>query len=166
MLDSMRPDVVCRDVASIDLGALKEMDVRALVFDLDNTLTLWNDLNVPKGLKEWMDECRGQGFSLCICSNNHTPRIQPVADKLGLEFVPDAGKPAPEAFLHACKLMGVQPQNAAAVGDQLMTDVIGAKRAGLHAVLVNPLGKREFVGTYFNRIAERVLLRIMGVKRK
>lgn len=166
MLDGMRPDVVCRDVVSIDLDELKKMNVRALVFDLDNTLTLWNDLNVPAGLKEWMDECRASGIDMCICSNNHTLRIQPVADELGLKFVPDAGKPAPEAFLHACKLLNVAPQNAAAVGDQLMTDVIGAKRAGLRTVLVNPLGRREFVGTYFNRIVEKPLLCIMGIKRK
>ncbi len=165
MFDGLKPDMVCRDVMSIDLSALSGMGVNALVFDLDNTLTLWNEYDFSPELAVWMDECRELGFSACICSNNHAPRIEPVAEALGLPFVAEAGKPSPDAYVRACELMGVHPHSAAAVGDQLMTDVIGAKRGGLRAVLVNPLGKREFVGTYFNRALERPLLRLMGVRR-
>ena len=46
-----------------------------------------------------------------------------------------------------------------------MTDVFGAKRNGLRAVLVNPIGGREFVGTYVNRALERPVMRLMGVRR-
>lgn len=165
MLDSIKPDMVFFNVCAIDLDALSAMGVRALAFDLDNTLTLWNDVTVSDAVRRWVGSCRARGFKMCICSNNHAPRIQPVADALGLDFICDAGKPGKKAYMRACELMGARPDQTAAVGDQLMTDVIGAKRAGLRAVLVSPLGRREFIGTYFNRIAERILLLLMGIKR-
>ena len=165
MLEAIRPDMVCRDVGSIDIDALGRMGVRALVFDLDNTLTLWNQYDVSENTMQWIDGCRALGIKMCICSNNHALRIQPVAGALGLDFIAEAGKPKPHAYLSACERLGARPDETAAVGDQLMTDVIGAKRAGLRAVLVNPIGRREFLGTYFNRMAERLLLWLMGIKR-
>lgn len=165
MFDGWKPDIICRDVLSLDLNLLRDMGVSAMVFDLDNTLTLWNDMDFSPELAVWMDECRELGFSACICSNNHPERIAPVAEALGLEYVADAGKPGRGAYMRACSLLGASPEHTVAVGDQLMTDVIGAKRQGLRAALVNPLGRREFLGTYFNRVLEKALMRAMGIRR-
>lgn len=46
------------------------------------------------------------------------------------------GKPEPEMFLSACRSMSVDPHTALMVGDDLHSDVIAARRAGLHGVLV------------------------------
>lgn len=165
MFDGLKPDLICRDVLSIDLAALKRMGVRALVFDLDNTLTRWNCYEFSPELIMWMDGCRELGFKVCICSNNHASRIEPVAQALGVPFIADAGKPGKAAYARVRKLLGAKPGRIAAVGDQLMTDIIGAKRNGLRAVLVNPVGGREFIGTYFNRMVERVVMRMMHVRR-
>ena len=85
MLDGLRPDMVCRDVISIDLDALERLGVRALMFDLDNTLARWNSFDVVPGLRKWLDDCRARGFAVCICSNNHAPRVRPVAEALGMD---------------------------------------------------------------------------------
>ncbi|HIU46604.1 MAG TPA: YqeG family HAD IIIA-type phosphatase [Candidatus Fimadaptatus faecigallinarum] len=165
MLDGLRPDMVCRDVISIDLDALERLGVRALMFDLDNTLARWNSFDVVPGLRKWLYDCRARGFAVCICSNNHAPRVRPVAEALGMDYIADAGKPASAAYRRACRLLNAAPECVAAVGDQLLTDVFGAKRNGLRAVLVNPIGGREFVGTYVNRALERPVMRLMGVRR-
>lgn len=165
MFDGLKPDMICRDVLSIDLNALRSMGVRALMFDLDNTLTRWNKYEFSPELIVWMDECRELGFNVCICSNNHAERIEPVAQALGMQYIAEAGKPGGVAYTRACALLNAPPERIAAVGDQLMTDVLGAKRSGLRAVLVNPIGGREFIGTYFNRIAEKVLMRLMRLRR-
>jgi hypothetical protein len=44
------------------------------------------------------------------------------------------------------------------VGDQLFTDILGAKRLGIHAILVSPLGDKELPHTRFKRRLERFLL--------
>ncbi len=50
-------------------------------------------------------------------------------------------KPDPRIFLEACNLLGVAPQEAVYVGDDLLLDVQGAQRAGLRAVWMNRMGK-------------------------
>jgi HAD superfamily hydrolase (TIGR01509 family) len=47
------------------------------------------------------------------------------------------GKPDPRIFAHACDKLGVAPQDAWHIGDNLATDVAGAKAAGLTAVWLN-----------------------------
>ena len=52
----------------------------------------------------------------------------------------------------------------AMVGDQLFTDIYGARRAGVYAVLVEPLSPREFAGTKLLRRFERWLLTRLGMR--
>ncbi|WP_332855072.1 HAD family hydrolase [Duganella sp. S19_KUP01_CR8] len=49
-------------------------------------------------------------------------------------------KPDPAIFLAACEAMGVAPQDAVYVGDDLRLDVQGAQGAGLRAVWMNRAG--------------------------
>lgn len=165
MLRGLKPDMICRDVYAIDVGKLKSMGVQALMFDLDNTLAPWNDCHITHELADWVADCRLKGMAMCICSNNHAPRVRPVADALGMEFIADAGKPAAGAYERVCRCLDKPRERIAAVGDQLITDVFGAKRNGMKAVLVNPMGRREFMGTYFNRLLERLLMPLMGISR-
>ncbi|MBK6328774.1 MAG: HAD-IIA family hydrolase [Chloroflexi bacterium] len=46
------------------------------------------------------------------------------------------GKPGPIMFQQAMRRMGGTPENTAMVGDRLSTDILGAKNAGLQAILV------------------------------
>jgi len=54
-----------------------------------------------------------------------------------------AGKPAPEFFTRALETLGVPPEDAVMVGDDLEFDVGGAQRAGLRGVLVRTGKFRE-----------------------
>jgi len=47
-----------------------------------------------------------------------------------------AGKPARRAFRRLLRAMDAQPADAVMIGDRRITDVLGAKRAGLYSVLV------------------------------
>jgi HAD superfamily hydrolase (TIGR01450 family) len=46
------------------------------------------------------------------------------------------GKPSPRMFQLALRLANEKPSRAVMVGDQIETDLIGARRAGVHTVLV------------------------------
>jgi 4-nitrophenyl phosphatase len=50
------------------------------------------------------------------------------------------GKPGPEMMLQAVHAMGATPERAVHLGDRLDSDVLGAKRAGMVAVLVETGG--------------------------
>jgi len=49
-------------------------------------------------------------------------------------------KPDPGIFRHALELAGARPERVVHVGDLHAVDVLGARAAGLHAVLLDPYG--------------------------
>ena len=78
--------------------------------------------------------------------SNATELLRRVLDSLGLaeyfEFLiisDEVGvrKPSPKIFQLAIKAAGTSPNRAVYVGDKLTVDVLGAKRAGLNAVLID-----------------------------
>ncbi len=64
------------------------------------------------------------------------PHLLAVVDS-GLEGIE---KPDPRIFLRGCELAGVRPERALYVGDLHAIDVLGARAAGLEAVLLDPAG--------------------------
>ncbi len=50
------------------------------------------------------------------------------------------GKPDPRAFHHACKELGSAPEQTTYVGDELRTDALGARDAGLRGVWLSRPG--------------------------
>ncbi|MBH1933948.1 HAD family hydrolase [Streptomyces sp. AV19] len=56
------------------------------------------------------------------------------ADRLG------RAKPDPGAFLDACAALGLRPEEVVYVGDQLETDAVAARAAGLHGVWLDRTG--------------------------
>ena len=45
----------------------------------------------------------------------------------------------------------------AAIGDQLFTDILGANKAGITSILVNPMSNVDYVWTKFNRFLEKFI---------
>ena len=107
----------------------------------------------------WLKGVQAKGFSVYIVSNNSRDRVQKFARAFGVPAISKAVKPRRGAFRTACEAMGVKPQEAAIVGDQVFTDVLGGNRLGVYTILVAPVSGKEFVGTKFMRMLERVVLR-------
>ena len=52
-----------------------------------------------------------------------------------------------------------EPEQIAAIGDQLMTDILGANRVGVRSILVNPISNVDFAITGINRFAEARIMK-------
>ena len=163
--DLFRPDFAYDHVWNIDADALRGAGINALVVDVDNTVCRYNRYDMDERTIMWFFNWKAHGGRALLCSNNHPERVHPVAQLLSLPFLPDAHKPSRACYAKACEIMKSEPAHTAGVGDQLITDVHGAKRAGLRAILLNPLGGREFIGTYFNRVAESTIMLLSGIRR-
>jgi HAD superfamily phosphatase (TIGR01668 family) len=101
----------------------------------------------------------GQGFRIAVLTNASLPKDHPVAQafmELGIPLLTRTKKPLPFAFWRALRLLGAQKKEAVVIGDQLVTDVLGGKFAGLYTILVEPLSPREARRTKFNRFLERL----------
>ena len=137
---------------------LRVLNVKGLILDIDNTLTT-HDHPVPDDrILEWLDQMRKAGIQLILLSNNPPPRVAPFAQKLDLAFEADAKKPLPGGYRRAAAAMGLSPSQTAVVGDQIFTDVLGAKRAGLHAIMVKPIHPKEEIQIVLKRYLERIVL--------
>ncbi len=155
------PDGYFKSVTQIPVSLLQQRGIRGVLFDLDNTITTWNQLDCSQEVKEWFIHLQEAGIKACILSNNCAARVEPVASVLNISFVAEAKKPFPNGYRRGMAVLGISPQNALMVGDQLLTDIAGAKRLGICCFLVEPISteKEYWFTTYVNRPLERWLLR-------
>lgn len=151
------PDQWVDSTYTIDFEELYQEGYRGLIFDIDNTL-------VPHGAPaderavQLFAKLREIGFSSCLLSNNQLPRVEPFADVVGAEFIEDAHKPSRKNYLAACNRMGTSVEQTIFIGDQLFTDVYGAKRCGMRNILVKPMNPREEIQIVLKRRLEWIVL--------
>jgi putative hydrolase of the HAD superfamily len=113
------------------------------------TMRLWSQL-LP-GVPEALRALRDAGLALVVVSNSDGT-VERQLERLGLRELLDAvvdsavvgaEKPDPAIFRHALERAGVRPERALHVGDLYAVDVVGARRAGVQAVLLDPFGDWE-----------------------
>lgn len=138
---SLVPDRVLRHYTDVTPRLLGELGVKLLLCDLDYTLAP-RSVSRPDGeLRRWLEECRAAGVTVAILSNNRsTRRVEAFCGELGISYVGHAGKPAVRGYRQAMDRAGIGPAHTAMLGDKLLTDVLGAKRSGVLALMVEPLG--------------------------
>lgn len=107
---------------------------------------------------EFFAGLRKLGYRTVLLSNNKEPRVRPFADRVSSNYICDAGKPGRGGYERAMELMGTSPESTLFVGDQLFTDVWGAKRAGIVSYLVKPIHPKEEIQIVLKRRLERIVL--------
>ncbi|SFB34296.1 hypothetical protein SAMN05216312_106107 [Cohnella sp. OV330] len=159
MFERLLPHQLVGTVFDIDLASLSDMGVRGIITDLDNTLVSARTPLATPELIAWLDKVKSLGFQVVILSNNNLMRVAKFAEPLGIPFIPAARKPFNKAFKQALNLLDLKAEQAVVVGDQMMTDVLGGRRMGLHTILVTPIARaEEGWGTKMNRRIERIAL--------
>lgn len=143
MLQLMLPKQRVRTIYDIDLEALRAQGVRGILTDLDNTLIGAKVALATPELGVWLEQVRERGFRVVVISNNNEARVRSFAEPLRLPFVSRARKPLVAAFVKALKMAELRPQEAAIIGDQMMTDVLGGNRLGLYTILVDPIARTD-----------------------
>jgi putative phosphatase len=154
----LTPDAFAQRLSDVDVGIFERWNVTGVVVDLDNTLVPWNSREVTPDGSAWIRSVQRAGIKICLLTNNYSSAARAIADEFGVSSIAGALKPSPWAFRGALRMLGVTAKQAAVVGDQIFTDVLGGKLAGMRAVLVRPLGAAEFPTTKFIRLLERPLL--------
>jgi HAD superfamily hydrolase (TIGR01662 family) len=111
---------------------------------------LWTQ--VPDGTEAALRQLRDSGYRLAVISNADGT-VEGLLETVGLlphfEFVIDSGtvpweKPDARIFEDALGRMGVEAHQSLYVGDLYHVDVLGAREAGMEAVLVDPWDRARF----------------------
>ncbi|MBS7303931.1 MAG: YqeG family HAD IIIA-type phosphatase [Lachnospiraceae bacterium] len=157
MFELFFPDEFYSSAYVIDFLQYYKDGYRGIIFDIDNTL-------VPHGapadersiaLFKHLEEI---GFEALLLSNNKEERVAMFNEQIGVHMIWKANKPFPEKYREAMKIMKTDEKSTLFIGDQLFTDVWGAKNAGIHSILVQPMNPKEEIQIVLKRKLEAVVL--------
>ena len=157
MFRAFYPDRYMVSAYVIDFEELYKKGYRGLIFDIDNTL-------VPHGAPaddraiRLFERLKKIGFQCCLISNNKEPRVKMFNEKIQVAYVYNAHKPSKKNYIKAMEIMGTDRSSTVFIGDQLFTDVWGAKRSGIPSILVKPMNPKEEIQIVLKRYLERIVL--------
>lgn len=157
MLECFYPDEYLDSTYEIDFNEWYQKGYRGVLFDIDNTL-------VPHGApaderaRRFFRQLHSLGMQCCLISNNRLPRVKPFAEDVGAYYIENAHKPSVKSYEKAMEKMGTTRENTLFVGDQLFTDVYGAKRTGIRSILVKPIHPKEEIQIVLKRYLEKIVL--------
>ena len=157
MFETFFPDEYVVSTYVIPFDKLYKEGYRGVIFDIDNTL-------VPHGApadiraKKLFAQLKELGFESCLLSNNQEPRVKMFNEEIQTHYIYDAHKPSVKNYHKAMEIMGTDLKTTLFVGDQLFTDVWGAKRTGIRNILVKPIHPKEEIQIVLKRKLEKIVL--------
>lgn len=165
MFERFFPDTTVSSTYAIDYEKLYRDGFRGILFDIDNTL-VEHGKEATEQAKKLFLRLKKIGFECCLISNNKKNRVRTFNEDIGVHTVFNAHKPAKKGYYYAMELMNTRPENTVFVGDQLFTDIFGAKRIGLKNFLVKPINEKEEIQIVLKRKLEWIVLKEYRAKKR
>lgn len=160
------PKMYAADIYSINYNKLLTLDIKNLIFDIDNTILPVNDLFVPNQLLTFIKKLKDKGFNICIVSNNKKARVLSVARKLAVNYLYKANKPKKEAYDKSLELLKASKKTTAMIGDQMLSDIKGANENGIYSILVEPFSNKYDIKTGTSRILQNIMIKRLEKRKK
>ncbi len=152
------PKLYLNNVKEINISILNKYKLKGLILDIDNTLIDYNK-NLIEGAKEWAETLKAEKIKLCILSNsNHKNKVENVAKELDIPYIYFAQKPLKKGFNKAKEMLELQENEIGVVGDQILTDVLGANKSNMFPILVKPIEKKDIFITKIKRPIEQIII--------
>lgn len=138
---SLVPHRVFGCYADITPDYLTEQGITLLLSDLDFTLAAKKTPRPDQPLRDWIADLAAHGIGFMIVSNNRSGRrVTEFCADLGVPYQGHARKPSPRGLYAAMERAGADAAHTAMLGDKLLTDMLAANRAGVLALMVEPVG--------------------------
>ncbi|HIR57475.1 MAG TPA: YqeG family HAD IIIA-type phosphatase [Candidatus Gallacutalibacter pullicola] len=153
------PSAAVERVIDITPELLRELGVRGLILDVDNTLAEHGSPQPFAGTIEWSRRMADAGFGLIILSNNTHERVAPFAGRYRIPFLSMCMKPLPFAYWRGARRLGTKCRETAVVGDQIFTDVLGANLSRMRSILLTPVSEEKSLSFRIRRRLEKGIRR-------
>lgn len=155
------PDRIVMSPEEIDFEALATQGFRVILIDIDNTLSVHGSTKADAFAKKIIERIEESDLCPVIVSNARFERARSYAASLGVSFIAHAKKPGIENICRDLDQRGCPKENALMIGDQLITDVWSARRAGIPVILTERRSRQELITVRMKRPIES-LLKILG----
>lgn len=158
---AIKPDAYYVSVLDIEPQDLLAKGYRAVLLDLDNTLQPRGAQCLSQEVVDWVHGLEDAGLRVALISNTSHDRAFNAAVLLGVPLISQAFKPFKRGYVKACAALGVACRDAVMIGDQSYTDIAGAHRVGMDAIMVIPQSSSDPFHTYLLRALDRRAVRDM-----
>jgi HAD superfamily phosphatase (TIGR01668 family) len=149
------PKWYSKSIYDIDLEKLKTLNIKYVLSDLDNTLVGFDVAEPTEKVHDFIKQLKDNDLELIVVSNNNSKRLNKFCNPCSLKFLSSARKPSSKKLSKFLKANCFDTKDCVFVGDQLLTDMWCANKAGCISILVDPLQKKESKLTFFNRKIDR-----------
>lgn len=153
------PNLMFFNIYNIKPDILRENNIKAVVFDIDNTLAYNNEEKPSEKAACFIKKLTEDGFYVIIASNNNENRVRKFCEDMDVLYVHKANKPLGKKILVLLNKINVDTKNAALVGDQIFTDVLCANLMGMCSILVKPFDDNENKFIKFKRKIENLFIK-------
>jgi HAD superfamily phosphatase (TIGR01668 family) len=156
------PSRAAHRLQDVSLEELWQSGKRLILLDVDHTIVKWGEEEFSAEVLDWVASAKAMGFQLRILSNTrHPKRLARLSDKIDIPTKNGKFKPSPEMYMEALAETGFAPEQAVMIGDQIMTDILGANRSGIDSIWLQKMEGPEFAGTKINRVIERLVMSLL-----
>jgi len=146
---------MCGNFRDVTPKMLTSLGIRYLLCDIDNTLVTYDDPEPTEKLMAWFKSLEDAGIKLAFISNNDAERVNLFNSSLGYHAFPNAHKPLIGTMIKAIDTLGEGKEHTAALGDQILTDIVAGNRAGIFTILVPPIKDKTNLFFKSKRLLER-----------
>lgn len=164
MIDKFVPDMYAQSIYRINYEKLVKLGIKCIIFDLDNTIAPFNIENPPKEAIELMFKIKDLGIKPILMSNSNKKRVEPFRNTLEIDSCASALKPLSKNYKKILSIYKMTPEQIACVGDQFLTDILGANKMGMTSILVNRISEKDHAATWINRKIEKLVILILEKK--
>ena len=157
MKTSFMPDETYARISDISIDYLKnDLNIKGLIFDFDGTLRINKIVSVDT--MNFLKNAKNTGFKISILSNNpHVSRT--ILNTLNITTTQKfACKPLKRPFLDMAKRMKLDPSRIAVIGNNRISDIWGANRAGMYSIYIQNLN------SFFYKRKVKNNLKNIGIK--
>ncbi len=141
---SCLPTIIIDSVTQLTEAYLRSRDIQLLMLDFDNTIVPYTT-DTPTGeMDAWLKRMLASSVRLCVVSNSRNDRVKRFCQSYGLDCITHAQKPFSRGIRECLEKYGLDKAQCALAGDQIFTDTMGARCAGIRAILVKPIHNHNF----------------------
>jgi HAD superfamily phosphatase (TIGR01668 family) len=152
------PSHAVHRLQDVDPAGLCNRGIKLVLIDVDNTLVRWRTEDFAQETLDWIQKAKSHDIQICILSNTRNPaRLDRLAKVLDIPALRGKFKPSTAMYRQALEKFGMKENQTVMIGDQIFTDILGANRAGIEAIWLQPISPHDFVGTKVSRFGEKLL---------
>ena len=141
---SFLPKVITKTVTDIRPDWLKSRNIRLLMLDFDNTIVPYTTNTPTEAVENWLKAMLASDIQLCVVSNSKRDRVKIFCAKYGMDCITHAKKPFSKGIRECLDRYGIPADQAALVGDQIYTDILGGNGCGVTSILVEAIDNHNF----------------------